>query len=171
MSIGKRAELHSVLRRDLRQFIANAILNNQRIADSLGLHLTDLQCFGVLELMGHSTPGRLAEFTGLSTGGVTVMLDRLQKAGYIKRVPNPDDRRSVLIQINPKQFAKLKPYYGELTERLELLYSSMTIAELEVVTAFFSRMDAGVRERSGVPGSEGKQNARAKYRDPSLRSG
>jgi MarR family transcriptional regulator, organic hydroperoxide resistance regulator len=157
MSNERRAELHSGLTKDLRQLISNAILNNQNIADSLGLQLSDMQCLGVLELMGSVTPGKLAESTALSTGGVTVMLDRLQKAGYIKRVPNPTDRRSVLIQVNPKQIAKLNPFYSGITARLEALYSTMTLEELEIAKTFLSRLTAA---RPQPPKTTRKRRAR-----------
>lgn len=142
MSTQNRAALHDAIVRNIRHFIAGTILYNQKVADSIGLHLTDMQCFGVLELLGPVTPGKLAECTGLTTGGVTVMLDRLQKAGFIKRVPNPNDRRSVLVHINPRKFKKISPYYAEITEQLEAFLSSTPIAELETVATFFSRMNA-----------------------------
>ena len=64
-----------------------------------------------LQLYGPSTPTRLAAATGLSSGGVTVALDRLEKGGYIRREPNPADRRSLLIHINPARLLKLKGIY------------------------------------------------------------
>lgn len=144
MSTPNRAALHDSLIRNIRNFIAGSILYNQRVADSVGLHLTDMQCFGVLEQLGPVTPGKLAECTGLTTGGVTVMLDRLQKAGFIKRVPNPNDRRSVLVHINPKKMEKLGPYYAEINQQLEVFFSSTPVEELEMITNFFSRMN-GIR--------------------------
>jgi DNA-binding MarR family transcriptional regulator len=69
---------------------------------------------GVLDLLGPSTPGKLAECTGLTTGGVTVMLDRLEKAGFVKRERNPNDRRSVLVHVNPKRLQKMPAYYAEI---------------------------------------------------------
>jgi DNA-binding MarR family transcriptional regulator len=141
MSTQSRTDLQNALIRNVRQLITGAILYNQHVADALGLHLTDLQCFGVLELLGPVTPGKLAEHTGLSTGGVTVMLDRLQKAGYVKRVPNPNDRRSVLVHVNPRKFQKVRPFYVAVTSNLEASMSCMPVEELETVLNFFSRMN------------------------------
>lgn len=148
MPAKNRAALHDALIRSIRHFIAATILYNQKVADSVGLHLTDMQCFGVLELLGPVTPGKLAECTGLTTGGVTVMLDRLQKAGFIKRVPNPNDRRSVLVHINPKKFEKISPFYADINQQLEAFFLSTPAADLEIVTNFFSRMNAIRGERS-----------------------
>lgn len=151
MSIQNRATLHDALIRNIRHFIAGTILYNQKVADSIGLHLTDMQCFGVLELLGPTTPGKLAQCTGLSTGGVTVMLDRLQKAGFIKRVPNPNDRRSVLVHINPKKFQKVSPFYAEITKQLEVFFSSTPVEELEIVMNFFARMNTIREEKPPRP--------------------
>ena len=89
MSTGNRAALHASLIRNIRYFIAGTIVFNQKVADSVGLHLTDMQCLNLLELEGAMTPGKLAKWMGLSTGGVTVMLDRLEQGGYIRREANP----------------------------------------------------------------------------------
>jgi MarR family transcriptional regulator, organic hydroperoxide resistance regulator len=153
MSTQKRAALHDSLVRNIRQFIAGTILYNQQVADSMGLHLTDMQCFGVLELLGPVTPGTLAERTGLTTGGVTVMLDRLQKEGFVKRVPNPNDRRSVLVHINEKKMEKIRPYYAEITQQLEAFLLSTPVADIETVVNFLSRMNEIRGERPRKPKS------------------
>ena len=70
-AIATRTTLQDGLVVQIRQFIAGTILFNQRVADRAGLHLTDVQCINLLELLGPSTPGTLAQCTGLTTGGVT----------------------------------------------------------------------------------------------------
>jgi len=103
MSSRKRKTLVPSLRRAVRLFIAGASFLSQRAADALGLHPTDMQFVNLLDLLGPMTPGALAQWSGLSSGRVTVELDRLESAGYVRREPNPDDRRSVLIQLQPTQ--------------------------------------------------------------------
>src|SRR5579871_1008363 len=83
----------------IRKLIASSIFFNAQNAEKVGLGLTDMQMIHMLQLYGPSTPGRLAEWTGLSSGGVTVALDRLEKAGFLRREPNPSDRRSHLIRL------------------------------------------------------------------------
>src|SRR5690242_17121728 len=82
---------------ELRRFIANVILFNQQIAERVGMNPTDMQCIHLLQLMGPLTAGRLAECTRLTTGGVTVALDRMEKAGLVRRERNPSDRRSIMV--------------------------------------------------------------------------
>jgi MarR family transcriptional regulator, organic hydroperoxide resistance regulator len=141
MSTPARAQLHETVIRCLRQFIAGSILYNQQIADRVGLRLTDMQCINVLELMGPSTPGELARFTGLTTGGVTVMLDRLEKAGYLKREPNPRDRRSVLVHLNPTKVKKMQAFYGDINERMAVLLDETPERELRSVVKLLSKMN------------------------------
>jgi MarR family transcriptional regulator, organic hydroperoxide resistance regulator len=142
MSNPDRAQLRETLVRSIRQFIAGSILYNQQIADRVGLRLTDMQCINVLDLMGPSTPGELARCTGLTTGGVTVMLDRLEKSGYVKREPNPRDRRSVLVRLNPAKLRKVNAFYAEINERMAGLLDDTPEPELRSVIDLFAKMNA-----------------------------
>src|ERR1700691_4580103 len=100
---------------EIRKFIAAGIFFNAQAAEKVGLGLTDMQMIHMLLLHGPSTPGHLAAWTGLSSGGVTVALDRLEKAGYVRREPNPDDRRSLLVMPIPARLRRLAGMY----ERVE----------------------------------------------------
>lgn len=142
MSRPVRAGMQESLIQGMRHFIAGAILFNGQVADQVGLHLTDMQCLNVLDLLGPVTPGKLAACTGLSTGGVTVMLDRLEKLGFIRREPNPADRRSLLIHIHAGKMRKVRAYYAKIDVRLKAFIDSMPLADLETVVAFFSQMNA-----------------------------
>ncbi len=146
MSRSDRAQLHETVISCLRQFIAGSILYNQQIADRVGLRLTDMQCINALELIGPSTPGELARFTGLTTGGVTVMLDRLEKGGYLKREPNPRDRRSVLVHVNPTKVKKMQAFYGEINHRMAALLDETPERELRSVVNLLSKMNASRAE-------------------------
>ena len=117
-------------------------LYNQQVADRVGLRLTDMQCINVIDLMGPSTPGELARFTGLTTGGVTVMLDRLEKGGYLRREPNPRDRRSVLVHLNPTKVKKMQAFYGDINQRMAALLDETPERELRSVVNLLSKMNA-----------------------------
>jgi DNA-binding MarR family transcriptional regulator len=149
VSRSDRARLHETVIGCVRQFIAGSILSNQQIADRVGLRLTDMQCINVLELMGPSTPGELARLTGLTTGGVTVMLDRLEKGGYLKREPNPRDRRSVLVHLNASKVKKMQAFYGEINQRMAALLDETSERELRSVVSFLSKMNESRAEPPG----------------------
>ena len=142
MSSSDRARLHETVVRCLRQFIAGSVLYNQQVADRVGLRLTDMQCINVIDLMGPSTPGELARFTGLTTGGVTVMLDRLEKGGDLRREPNPRDRRSVLVHLNPTKVKKMQAFYGDINQRMAALLDETPERELRSVVNLLSKMNA-----------------------------
>lgn len=150
VSTENRTALHAAIVAQVRRFIAGTVLFNQKVADRAGLHLTDMQCINLLDLLGPVTPGKLAECTGLTTGGVTVMLDRLEKAGVVKREPNPDDRRSVLVRLDPRKLRKINALYARINEQFDAFLSSAPEAELQVVAGFLTRMNA--MRRAGQPG-------------------
>ncbi|HEX4021404.1 MAG TPA: MarR family transcriptional regulator [Acidobacteriaceae bacterium] len=141
MSTKNRAVLHETFVHLIRRFIAGSILYNQQVADQVGLRLTDMQCMNVLEMLGRATPGQLAKSTGLTTGGVTVMLDRLEKAAYIRRVPNPKDRRSVLIEIRPEKMKSVQGFYEEINKNLDAFLAETPETDLRTVVRFFTRMN------------------------------
>jgi DNA-binding MarR family transcriptional regulator len=124
---------------EIRKFIASAIFFNAKAAESVGLGLTDMQMVHTLQLYGPSTPGKLAQSTGLSSGGVTVALDRLERAGYVKREANPADRRSLLVALVPSRIRKLEALYKDVErnvrQQLEMLSEKDIEAALRVFAA------------------------------------
>jgi DNA-binding MarR family transcriptional regulator len=127
---------------EIRKFIAAAVFFNAQASEKIGLGLTDMQIIHVLQLDGPSTPGRLAAGTGLSSGGVTVALDRLEKAGYVRREPNPHDRRSLLVTLVPAAVAKLAALYQGVEADTRRLLATLSQRDLEVVIRFFETMRA-----------------------------
>ena len=96
-----RQELIAAVLRAVRRESAQAALFSQAVAERMGLAGTDVECREMLGEEGRATVGRLAELTGLTTGSATRMVDRLEQAGYVKRVPDPTDRRRVLVEPAP----------------------------------------------------------------------
>jgi len=138
----KQIDLMAEMVVQLRQFGTDVVLFKQKVAERVGLSLTDLQCMEMLDLMNTSTPGMLAESMAMTTGGVTVMLDRLEKAGHVKREPNPDDRRSVLVKPVPKKMEKIAhQHYAGVKAQFEAMLLETPENELEVVLRFFKRLN------------------------------
>jgi MarR family transcriptional regulator, organic hydroperoxide resistance regulator len=138
-----RADLLQRLEHGVRRMLAGAIIFNQQVAESVGLNATDLQCLNLLELQDALTPGDLARCCGLTTGGVTVVLDRLEKAGYIRREANPRDRRSVLIRPVAAKLRKLHKIYQSKSESLAEALSPYSDRELALILDFITRTVAG----------------------------
>src|SRR5579859_1010991 len=89
--------VHRQLDQALRDAAVQTVLLHQALADRLGMNLTAFECFTLLTQHGPMPAGQLAELTGLTTGGITHAVDRLEKAGWVRRDSDPDDRRRVII--------------------------------------------------------------------------
>jgi DNA-binding MarR family transcriptional regulator len=137
-----KAALFPILVRETRRFIANAILFNQRLAEGLGVNATDYQVLNLLDLRGSAKPGELARLTGLTTGGVTVALDRLEKAGFVRRVKNPGDRRSLIVYPVPNKMRKTLEMYKPVIAAMQHLVASYDERELKLIVDFFTRANA-----------------------------
>src|SRR2546430_17138506 len=87
---------------------------SQTVADSAGISSSDLECLDFLNLEGRVTAGRLAEVTGLTTGAITGVVDRLEKAGLVRRERDESDRRKVFNGLVPVDVAKDGKIYGHM---------------------------------------------------------
>lgn len=140
-SVKNRKELLKDLEDKGREFIARVILSNQKIAEKLKINTVDLQCLNVIDLLGgEAKPSEIAKMTGLTTGGVTVMLDRLEKKEFIERKPNPSDRRSIVIHVSPKIIAKLHEIYESQALSMEKILSNYGDEELSTIIDYFSKI-------------------------------
>jgi DNA-binding MarR family transcriptional regulator len=100
----------------LRALSRQAVLFVDAIAERLGMASSDVECLEVLVTAGPATAGHLSDVTGLSTGAVTRMIDRLEQAGYVRRLPDPVDRRRVIVESVPERTTAI----AELFESIEL---------------------------------------------------
>src|SRR3569832_1398193 len=87
---------------------------SQAVADYAGISSSDLECLDFLNLEGRATAGRLAEVTGLTTGAITGVVDRLEKAGYVRRERDDHDRRKVFIATIPESIPKIGVHYENM---------------------------------------------------------
>jgi DNA-binding MarR family transcriptional regulator len=142
MSKLNRSELAPLLVRAMRQFIANAILFNQHLAEQFGINATDYQLLNLVDLSGQATPKTLSALTRLTTGGVTVALDRLERQGYIVRAPNPADRRSVIVRVVPEKIRPIQTRYREIHAGLEQIFAAFSEVQLHTIYEFFAHANS-----------------------------
>jgi DNA-binding MarR family transcriptional regulator len=106
-------------------------------ADRLGVNRTDLHCLNAIENGAGLTAGELAAEVGLTSGAVTGVIDRLERAGFARRVPDPADRRRVKVEVTPEFYARAERIWGPLAAEWEAsLASNFTAAELARITEF-----------------------------------
>jgi DNA-binding MarR family transcriptional regulator len=85
---------------------------DELVAARLGINRTDLRCLDLLHETGTMSAGQLAVGSGLTTGATTRMLDRLERIGYIRRLPDRGDRRRVLVELTPRARRLASELYG-----------------------------------------------------------
>jgi DNA-binding MarR family transcriptional regulator len=81
-------------------------------AQRLGVNETDLHCLNIIENAGGVTAGELATQSGLTTGAVTGVIDRLEKKGFARRVPDPADRRRVKVEVTKAFYSRAEVIWG-----------------------------------------------------------
>lgn len=121
---------------ELRQLSTAIDGLDARAALRFGINRTDLRCLDVLTSTGPRTASELAAAVGLSSGGLSIALERLERAGYIKRRQHPDDRRSVVVEATDKAHSVDQEIFGQIEDRMRRLFGGYKPAELEVILRF-----------------------------------
>jgi DNA-binding MarR family transcriptional regulator len=122
-----------------RDMGAAATMFHSVVADKLGLSATDHKCLELASRAeGPVTAGRIAELSGLSTGAVTGVIDRLERAGYVRRVRDPHDRRKVLVEIANRDWDAALPLFDGLRRGMEKIASAYTPEELAIIGRYAS---------------------------------
>ena len=123
----------------LRRSSAQGVIFGQTVANTIGISGSDLECLDFLNLEGRVTAGRLAEVTGLTTGAITGVIDRLEKAGLVRRERDPADRRKVFIAIVPENVARIGRFYEHMQRGMVKLWEQYSDAELRLLLEFASK--------------------------------
>lgn len=112
---------------------------DQAVADTLGMNRTDMRLLDLLEREGRLTAGELASGTGLTTGAITTAIDRLEQAGFARRVRDTGDRRRVYVELVSEAVARTSGLYAEHGRLAEEIYRRYTEDQIELLFEFFAR--------------------------------
>jgi DNA-binding MarR family transcriptional regulator len=137
--VPERAQLLARLTVAAQHSVTDSVVLHQVVADRLGLHVTDLRCLNLLRLSGPAAPSELAAATGLTTGAITRMIDRLLTAGYVRREHDPVDRRRVIVSVVPERIAQIAPLYGQVAAGWAELLAAYTDEQLALVLDLLTR--------------------------------
>jgi DNA-binding MarR family transcriptional regulator len=132
-------ELYPSLLDASRQLSTQTVFFHQAVAKYLGLNITDHKCLDLVLGMGRATAGQLAELTGLTTGAITSVINRLEKAGFVRRVKDPHDLRIVLVEPVPSHLQRIQEVFAPLAEAMAELYSRYSSDELQLILDYLER--------------------------------
>jgi len=123
------------------------VLYQQTVAASLGLYNNDFLSIDILREKGPVTAGELSKLTGLTTGSVTSLIDRLEKNGFVRRQQDPHDRRKVIIVPLYEDKEDVKATYLRLHEKMVELASAYSDEELELISQFLNKASGVLEEQ------------------------
>lgn len=126
----------------LRDLSTSAVVSASAIAQRVGMGANDLKCAELLVRKGPLTAGQLAEESGLTTGAITGVVDRLERAGWAKREADPADRRKVVIHPGPKDSDALAGLYDAYAAGLSGVLDGYTSADLALILSFVQKLSA-----------------------------
>ncbi len=123
----------------LRRSSAAGVLHGQTVARRVGVNSTDLECLDLILMSGPSTAGEIARHTGLTSGAVTGLIDRLERLGLVERAADPADRRKVLVRVREDRIGPIAALYSPLEKTMQALLASYSKEELRVLIDFSER--------------------------------
>jgi DNA-binding MarR family transcriptional regulator len=133
-----RAVLLQELENAMRKASAQGTMFAKAVADRAGISSSDMDCMDFLNVEGRMTAGRLAELTGLTTGAITGVIDRLEKAGFVRRERDESDRRKVFIAPVPERMIEIGRLYEIMRRAMNKQSDGYTDTELKLLLRYAS---------------------------------
>ena len=162
----KHAEVRKELARELRQFTGLGASFFRAAAARLGMTVTDMQVIDILDSTGPMTAGQIADLTGLTTGAITGMLNRLEEAELVRRERDPNDGRRVIVRLKrgKDERHKIGPIFDSLGKAWDELASDYDDEQIAFLLEFLKRSNALARQeiarlREASAGEEGMFSA------------
>ncbi len=125
-----RKDLIAALNLAMREVSGLGVLYSEAVAERLGINATDLECLDHIVIKGPLAAGALAQATGLTTGAITGVIDRLERAGFAKREHDAQDRRKVLVRAAPAGLKRILPLFAPMERHAMAALSALSEEEL-----------------------------------------
>ncbi len=154
---GRRAQLLEELALAGRAMSAATVMFHTTVAARQGLSATEEKALDLLERFGPLTAGELAKRSGLAPASVTGLINRLERKGFARRIANPSDRRSILVEVDAERLlAGMVPLFADWVGSLEELYAGYSDEQLELILHFLTEVARRQREATvRLTGDEG----------------
>ena len=149
MAKNRATQLKATLAEALRRHNGFIVLFHAAVAERLGLGPADHKCLDLLLRLGPMPAGELADKSGLTTGAITGVIDRLERAGYAARASDPNDRRRVVVQpIRDKALADLLPVFDGVKRATSVMLDQYSDEQLELLLDFLNRLDEVIEKQT-----------------------
>ena len=158
-------ELAQQLRNEIMGYFGAASDFDEQVAKKLKLSRTDTRCLDLIDRLGPISAGRLAQETGLTTGAVTFILDRLEEAGMVTRRRDTEDRRRVWVEIVPEAQERLKVLHQPVAEEMREVAQRFKADELATVRDFMRQAKEVFQRQMHDVVHEAVQEARSAAKD------
>lgn len=123
-----------------RRHSTSTVLFHHAVAERLGLGPTDHKCLDLLLDRGAMTGSRLAAITGLTTGAITGVVARLERAGFVRRAPDPVDRRKQIVAPVSARVREAHEVFAAIRPTPQDLLDGFDTAQLEVIAEYLARV-------------------------------
>jgi DNA-binding MarR family transcriptional regulator len=159
-----REVLIDSLVQEMPRYISASVRYQIAVADQLGMPLADVHAMGALLELGPAGVRTLADLMGMTTGAVTRLVDRLEHGGFVRREPDPTDRRRVVVRVVPERVGDISRYYESMGDRWQRQIEEYTDAELRFLVEFLRRGLENARVETAQLRTEGRPHATRRYR-------
>lgn len=124
-----------------RELATAIVMFHEAVGKLVGLSSVERKCIDVLQRLGPVTAGAIAEHTGLTTGAVTGLVDRLENAGHVERARDPGDRRRVVVRLtpNPQMDALMGEAFGPFIDDMTQIMTRYDENELRAIIDWIRR--------------------------------
>jgi DNA-binding MarR family transcriptional regulator len=126
------------VRREFRLLTSEVDGIDHHAALRFGVHRTDMRCLDVISARGPLTASELGRAVGLTSGGTSIALGRLEEAGFVRRRNDMSDRRRVWVEVTPLTRQREREVFGPMGQAMGKLLSRYAGEELRVIWGFLS---------------------------------
>jgi DNA-binding MarR family transcriptional regulator len=141
-----RRKIQQNLQRAQRLQGIYSAVHTSEVAARIGINAIDLECLDILQILGPLPAGQLAATAGLRTATITSILDRLEKAGLVRRDRTSEDRRVVLIHVEHRALEKIGPHFQHMVMHMAAVDAQFSEEELEIVHRYTTLAASAVAE-------------------------
>lgn len=136
----KKAELaEEIVGRLVRRHSTAAVLFHHAVAERLGLGPTDHKCLDLLRERGTMTGSEMAVITGLTSGAITGVVARLEKAGYLRREADPNDGRQQLLKPSPERIPEIHEVFAPIRKDMAAVLEGFDAHQLTAIAEFLAQ--------------------------------